>query len=144
MKRLECLDGLRGVLAIYVLLGPMAPSAAAPRWIAQALSHGGAAVDVFFMLSGLVIFRSLPFLVARIARIFPVYLTMLAVALCVQALPVDFARLPWVGPDSPARDIWSSGWPAHWPAEIVLHLGMLHGVLPDGVLPGVWVSFLGS
>ena len=152
MKRLECLDGLRGVLAIYVLLGHMAPFAAAPRWIAQALSHGGAAVDVFFMLSGLVIlrslesfrFRPLPFLVARVARIFPVYLTMLAVALCVQALPVDFARLPWVGPDSPARDIWSSGWPAHWPAEIMLHLGMLHGVLPDGVLPGVWVSFLGS
>lgn len=57
MKRLECLDGLRGVLAVYVMLGHMAPFAALPSWIAGSLSHGGAAVDVFFMLSGLVILR---------------------------------------------------------------------------------------
>ena len=59
MKRLECLDGLRGVLACYVMLGHMAPFAALPVWITGPLSHGGAAVDVFFILSGLVIVRSL-------------------------------------------------------------------------------------
>ena len=52
MKRLECLDGLRGVLAVYVMLGHMAPFAVLPRWIISALAHGGAAVDVFFILSG--------------------------------------------------------------------------------------------
>jgi len=152
MKRLECLDGLRGLLAVYVLLGHMAPFAAMPHWAAQALSHGGAAVDVFFMLSGLVILRSLeslqfrirPFLVARAARIFPLYLVLFAAALCVQPLPVDYARLPWIGPHSPAHDIWSQGWPAHWPADILLHLGMLHGMLPNALLPGAWVSLLGS
>ena len=79
MKRLECLDGLRGVLAVYVMLGHMAPFAALPNWIAGLFSHGGAAVDVFFMLSGLVILRSLescrfqarPFLILRVTRIFP-------------------------------------------------------------------------
>ena len=152
MRRLYCLDGLRGLLATYVLLGHMAPFAAIPYPIAHALSHGGAAVDVFFMLSGLVILRSLeslryqpvPFLTARIARIYPVYLVMFTAAVAVQAVPVNFAQMPWIGPVSPARDIWSTGWPAHAPAEIGAHLLMLHGVLPQGYLPDAWVSFLGS
>ena len=75
MKRLECLDGLRGLLATYVLLGHMAPFAVLPGWLQDLLSHGGAAVDVFFVLSGLVITQSLdkvhgeavPFLYARAA-----------------------------------------------------------------------------
>jgi peptidoglycan/LPS O-acetylase OafA/YrhL len=152
MKRLECLDGLRGVLAVYVMLGHVAPFAMIPIWIAQPLSHGGAAVDVFFILSGLVIVQSLEsfgwrgrgFLIARAARTFPVYLAMLALAVAVQALPTDFARLPWIGADSPARDIWSVGWPRAWVAELAAHLTMTHGLLPDAIVPGAWVSFLGS
>ena len=46
MKRLDCLDGLRGVLAVYVMLGHMAPFSALPGWMTGPLSHGGAAVDV--------------------------------------------------------------------------------------------------
>jgi peptidoglycan/LPS O-acetylase OafA/YrhL len=152
MKRLECLDGLRGVLAVYVMLGHMAPFSALPSWVAGPLSHGGAAVDVFFILSGLVILRSLescrfaarPFLISRIARIFPVYLTMLAAGIAVQALPASFDAMPWVRPDSLARDIWSQGWPHHWAVEIAAHLTMTHGLFPNGVLPDVWVSFLGA
>jgi peptidoglycan/LPS O-acetylase OafA/YrhL len=152
MKRLECLDGLRGVLAVYVMLGHVAPFAMIPRWIAQPLSHGGAAVDVFFILSGLVIVQSLEsfgwrargFLIARVARTYPVYLAMLAVAVAVQALPLDFSRMPWIAADSQARDIWSGGWPRGWVIEIATHLTMTHGLLPDTVVPGAWVSFLGS
>ncbi len=152
MKRLECLDGLRGVLAVYVMVGHMAPFSALPDWTIRLLSHGGAAVDVFFVLSGMVIVRSLeshgyaarPFLVARVARIFPVYLAMFAVAVAAQAVPVSFAAMPWIGPDSLARDIWASGWPAHWGVEIAAHLTMTHGLFPNGVLPDVWVSFLGA
>lgn len=152
MKRLQCLDGLRGVLAVYVMLSHMAPFAVIPSWLTRALSHGGAAVDVFFILSGLVIVRSLegfgyrarPFLVARVARIFPVFLAMFAVALAVQPIPAGFDRLEWIRADSPARDIWSGGWPRDWVAEIAAHLTMTHGLLPDGVLPNAWVSFLGA
>lgn len=152
MKRLECLDGLRGVLAVYVLLGHMAPFAALPDWIVRPVSHGSAAVDVFFALSGLVIMRSLescgygtqPFLIARIARIFPLYLVLFALALCVQPLPIDYPSLPWIAASSPAHEIWSSGWPAFWPAQVIAHLGMLHGLFPNAILPGVWISLLGS
>jgi peptidoglycan/LPS O-acetylase OafA/YrhL len=152
MKRLECLDGLRGVLAVYVMLGHMAPFSALPDWITHPLSHGGAAVDVFFILSGLVIIRSLescrfaarPFLISRVARIFPVFLVMFAIGIAVQPLPVPFAAMPWIKSDSLALDIWSQGWPVHWIAEISAHLTMTHGLFPNGVLPDVWVSFLGA
>ena len=152
MKRMECLDGLRGVLAVYVMLGHVAPFALIPAWIAQPLSHGGAAVDVFFILSGLVIVQSLEsfgwhgrgFLIARVARTYPVYLAMFALAVAVQALPTEFARMPWIAADSPARDIWSGGWPSAWITEIAAHLTMTHGLLPDAIVPGAWVSFLGS
>ena len=152
MKRLECLDGLRGVLAFYVLLTHMAPFAVLPAGIAWLLSHGESAVDVFFVLSGLVIVRSLehynyrarPFLVARIARIFPVFLPVFAFAVLVQPIAIDFVGMPWIGPDSPAREIWSAGWPTAWVPELVAHLTMLHGVFPNAILPNVWVSFLGA
>ncbi len=152
MKRLECLDGLRGLLALYVMLGHMAPFAALPGWMQNAVSHGGAAVDVFFMLSGLVIAQSLlgfggqatPFLIARAARIFPVFLPVFALAVAVEPWSCGFERMPWVGPDSAARAICATIWPRGWLAEILAHLSMTHGLFPNGILPDIWISFLGA
>jgi peptidoglycan/LPS O-acetylase OafA/YrhL len=152
MKRLECLDGLRGALAIYVMLGHMAPFATMPAWLQRALSHGGAAVDVFFILSGFVIIRSLercawrarPFLAARIVRIFPVFLVVFPTAVLLDLLPDAFKIMPWVPPGSAAFGIWTQGWPTFWVQEIALHVVMVHGLVPDWLLPDAWVSFLGA
>ncbi|PPQ35511.1 acyltransferase family protein [Rhodopila globiformis] len=152
MKRLFCLDGVRGLLAVYVLLGHMAPFAVLPGWAESVVSHGGAAVDLFFILSGLVIAASLqrfhcqarPFLIARVARIFPVFLPVFAFAVVLQAWPCGFNHMPWIGPTGAARSICSGAWPSTWAAEIAAHLTMTHGLFPNGVLPDVWVSFLGS
>jgi peptidoglycan/LPS O-acetylase OafA/YrhL len=152
MKRLESFDGLRGVLAVYVLLGHMAPFAVLPDALQAAVSHGGAAVDVFFVLSGLVITQSLlhaggqaaPFLVTRVARIFPVFLAVFAVAVLVQPWSCGFENMPWVGQDDVARAICVSGWPRAWLPEIAAHLTMTHGLFPYAVWPHVWVSFLGA
>ncbi|MDQ2803547.1 MAG: acyltransferase [Pseudomonadota bacterium] len=152
MRRLQCLDGLRGVLAAYVLVSHMAGFAALPAWATQPFSHGEAAVDTFFILSGMVILRSLesfhcrsvPFIAARAARTLPAFLAVFAVALVLQPLPTALPSMPWIGPESPARAIWSEGWPATWRIEIAAHLTMTHGIFPDGALPHVWVSFLGA
>ncbi|MGE4043980.1 MAG: acyltransferase family protein [Acetobacteraceae bacterium] len=152
MKRLECLDGLRGLLAVYVMVSHMAPFAVLPPWVAHAASHGGAAVDVFFILSGLVIVGSLekyhhqvrPFLIARAARIFPVFLAVFAFALAVQPIPRGFQHMDWLPPDSLARGLWAEGWPRLWPLDILAHLTMTHGLFPNGVLPHVWISLLGA
>jgi peptidoglycan/LPS O-acetylase OafA/YrhL len=152
MRRMDSLDGARGLLALYVLLSHVAPFAVLPDWLQRVLSHGGAAVDVFFVLSGLVITQSLlhagghavPFLVARIARIFPVFLAVFAVAIAVEPLSCGFERMPWIGLDDDARAICVDAWPRAWLPEIAAHLTMTHGLFPKLVLPDVWVSFLGS
>ncbi len=155
MPRLLCLDGLRGLLASYVLVSHLAPFLALPPpldRVAAAASHGTAAVDMFFVLSGLVIMGSLdsfawqplPFLIARASRIFPVFLVVFAASIGVEALPDPLPAMPWVAADSLAHGIWSTGWPAAWGAHVLAHLTMTHGLLPDGSLPYAWVSFLGA
>ncbi len=152
MKRLDSLDGVRGVLAMYVMLGHMAPFALLPTRLQDAVSHGGAAVDVFFVLSGLVITQSLrhadgqaaPFLVARVARIFPVFLAVFAVAVAVAPTSCGFEYMPWIGTGDVARAICVKSWPAAWLPEILAHLTMTHGLFPYVIWPHVWVSFLGS
>jgi peptidoglycan/LPS O-acetylase OafA/YrhL len=152
MRRLTCLDGLRGVLACYVMLSHTLPFAPLPRWLHWLFQHGGAGVDVFFILSGLVIvqslasfsYRPLPFLIARVTRIYPVFLVVFVAAVAVQPLATGFERMAWIGPDSPARDIWSGGWPSRWGIFVATHLSMTHGLFPNGVLPDVWVGFLGA
>ncbi len=156
MARLHCLDGLRGALATYVMISHVAPFATLPDWLADALSHGRAGVDAFFVLSGMVIVQSLQahgyrrgrFLAARAWRIFPVFLPVFALAVAVQALDGRMGAglwdaLPWIGPDSPARTLWSFSFPPHWQASILAHLTMTHGLFPDAVLPDVWMGFLG-
>ena len=152
MHRLECLDGLRGLLAVYVLLGHMAPFAVLPGGLQLALSHGGAAVDVFFALSGLVITQSLlhaggraaPFLIARFARIYPVFLLVFVFAAIVHPWSCGFEDMPWIGPENAARTICVMADPHGRLAEIAAHLTMTHGLFPNGVLKDVWVSYLGS
>ena len=155
MQRLRCLDGLRGLLAVYVLLSHMMPFVALPErlgWIAGLFSHGMAGVDMFFILSGLVIMQSLrsfdyrpaPFLIARAARIFPAFLVVFAFAMGVETLETRFDQMPWIAPNSVAREIWSAGWPKDWWAHVLAHLTMTHGLIPDGSLPFAWVSFLGA
>jgi len=115
MKRLVCLDGLRGVLACYVMLSHTMPFAPLPRWLHWLFQHGGAGVDMFFILSGLVIMQSLvsfryqpaPFLIARVARIYPVFLVSFAFAVAIQPLETGFERMAWIGADSQAHYIWS-------------------------------------
>jgi peptidoglycan/LPS O-acetylase OafA/YrhL len=152
MKRLECLDGVRGLLAVYVLLGHMAPFAVLPGSVQRILSHGGAAVDVFFILSGLVITQSLlhadgkamPFLISRIARIYPVFLLVFGLSAVVHPWSCGFEDMPWIGPENAARTICVMADPHGRLAEIVAHLTMTHGLFPNGVLKDVWVSYLGA
>jgi peptidoglycan/LPS O-acetylase OafA/YrhL len=157
LPRLHCLDGLRGALAAYVMAAHMAPFVVMPAWLAFIFAHGGAAVDAFFVLSGLVIVQSLAahgwrrrrFLAARAWRIFPVFLWVFAIALALQAAGVTsddhvWDALPWIAPDSDAHNSWSIGWPDYWLVSIVAHLTMTHGLFPDAVAPNLWVSYLGA
>lgn len=121
-QRFASLDGLRGLLAMYVLVSHMAPFAGLPAWAVRPLSHGEAAVDVFFILSGMVIVRSLQnfgcdrrrFLLARAARTLPAFFTVFVLAVPIQLLPTALAAMPWIAADNPGRVIWSAGLPTDW------------------------------
>lgn len=156
MGRLVRFDGLRGLLALYVTAGHLVPFLPLPPLamrLAQAfVSHGLAAVDLFFALSGLVIVQSLArfggdrrrFLAARARRLLPVYLVVLAgAALLMLAAGSPYAAMNWIAPNAPARAIWPSGPPRHPVLEILAHLLFVHGALPHAVLPDAPFALLG-
>jgi peptidoglycan/LPS O-acetylase OafA/YrhL len=119
-KRIEVLDGLRGVAGGMVVLAHASlfahPSAAGARW----------AVDLFFVLSGFLITRILlgnratgerawAFWLSRAARIFPVYyLTVMVVWLATRDALAPWAavylsnyRYAITGAPSPLNHTWS-------------------------------------
>ena len=149
MGRLKRLDGIRGLLAVYVMLGHALPLTVAPARIQSLFRHGEAAVDIFFALSGLVIAFSLqrfggafrPFITARARRLLPVYLLVLSASIAIGLLGDPLRSLPWAG--GQARGIVSATLPTPlWP-HVLAHITLLHGVIPQPVLPYAYVTLLG-
>jgi len=151
MQRLVRLDGLRGVLAVYVMLGHAMPFTVLPAWLTAPLHHGEAAVDLFFCLSGLVVINSLehfgyraaPFFAARAWRLLPVYWSVLAIAVALMFLGSPVPAMPWVTPGSAAASFWALKPPATFGWDLALHVLLLHGLVPQGVLPWGFVALLG-
>jgi peptidoglycan/LPS O-acetylase OafA/YrhL len=149
MERLSRLDGLRGVLAVYVMIGHALPFSAVPRWLAGPFHHGEAAVDLFFALSGLVIFNSLerfnyrfwPFLRGRARRLLPVYFSVLGLAVVVICVGSPLSAMPWISPTSYAGLLWALPPRLLW--HILAHATLVHGLIPQGVLPWAWITVLG-
>lgn len=156
--RFRALDGLRGLLALYILTGHTIPFLWLPGgfgWVTVIVSHGRAAVDLFFALSGLVILQALEhgglpgrsgaghFLALRAGRLLPVYCLALGLACLALAAGNPFAAMPWLGPNSPARTMLEAQWPPHPGLHIAAHLLLLHGLLPPLLLPGTDYAILG-
>jgi peptidoglycan/LPS O-acetylase OafA/YrhL len=149
MQRLSRLDGLRGILAVYVMTGHALPYTAIPHFLAAPFNHGEAAVDLFFALSGLVIVNSFerchdqfwPFMQNRARRLLPVYFTVLTLAVLVICLGSPLAAIPWISPTSNAGLFWELPPQLIW--HILAHATLLHGLLPQGVLPWAWITVLG-
>jgi peptidoglycan/LPS O-acetylase OafA/YrhL len=155
--RLRALDGLRGLLALYILTGHTVPFLCLPArlgWIGGIVSHGRAAVDLFFILSGMVILRSLDggnlsqvsarsFLAARARRLLPVYGLALSFAVAVLCLGDPFAAMRWLPPTGAAHDIAEAHWPQPWLAHLAAHATLTQGLLPPALLPNAEFSILG-
>lgn len=151
------LEGLRGVLAWWVVLSHLLgisgyfdrDLSGLPRLVAK----GSEAVDGFIILSGFVIFLLLDksrdsyriFLFRRFLRLYPVYVVCFFAA--VLLAPVELrllAALPWrahpqiQGHLQGVQESLAYFWP-----HIAAHLTMLHGLLPNEVLPNSVAAFLG-
>lgn len=113
-----------------------------PRWL-MPLRSGTLAVDVFIILSGFVIASLLgrerlpwlPFMVRRWFRLFPAYAVCLLLgffALGAMGRLGDAANLGDVGTLIRSRWVQTED---HLAAHAAAHALMLHGVLPNEILP---------
>lgn len=156
LDRLGVLEGLRGFLALYVVLDhslEYSGYVAERAWSVFYLRAGHCAVDVFIILSGFVIFCLLDkrtedyrtFLMRRFLRLYPVAIVMFAVAVPVSLL--RYWNVTHADAYSSAEQIHAvtstiHSWWDHWLWNTLLHGTLLHGVVPDGVLPHASEAFL--
>ncbi len=129
MKHIKEFDGLRGLLALWVFVAHTVEHG--PYWAATRFIHANWAVDIFIILSGFVIFHLLSsgedyrsFLTRRWFRLFPVFAVCFLVALALYAgLRIDDELAFGIGAQT------------NLSPHLVTHATMLHGVVPNEVLP---------
>lgn len=149
--RLPGLEGLRGLMALWVVLGHCGnylghyPGANPPSWMKLFLLTS-VPVDVFIALSGFVIFRMLSrrpetlysrYIVRRARRILPIYLVAIALAVLFMSFRYEaYLLAPWRAMDSiiEYRAAYASTQDNLW-FHVVAHVTLLHGLIPDDLLP---------
>lgn len=156
-SRVDELESLRGVMALWVVIGHVLLSFPAPSaldgFMWRILCDNVRAVDLFIILSGFAIFHLLGassdsysrYLSRRFLRLFPAYIICFAAS--VAMLPIADAAAGSVLPltqraiDRLSIDHDSA---AHFWAHIGAHMTMLHGMIPSNRLPATDYAFLGQ
>jgi peptidoglycan/LPS O-acetylase OafA/YrhL len=159
MPRFTAIEGARAWLAWGVVLSHINQSLGLDEmfgghwvWAARA----GEGVFVFIAISGFVITHLVldkhepypRYLLRRAFRLFPAYWIGYAIALAVLPFAVaSLAHMPWANDPAYTWDTLIYNWSdamAHnaWP-QILLHLLLLQGVVPDSVLPFSGTAVLG-
>ncbi|OYV33836.1 MAG: hypothetical protein B7Z81_10865, partial [Acidocella sp. 20-61-6] len=149
MGRMRRLDGLRGVLAVYVMMGHALPFTDVPGWVAGCFQHGEGAVNLFFALSGLVIMNSLerfggafwPFMRGRALRLLPVYFLVLGGSVALLLAGDPLVAMPWVG--TAGREIMEPVAPPDFVWHLLAHIFLVQGLIPQAVLPYAALTLLG-
>ena len=157
--RLNTIEGLRGYLALWVVVCHVLWASGIPldrTWgisVLRVLRQGAYAVDIFVVVSGFVIFLLLDtqkmtyqkFVLRRYFRLFPLFVTLFIVSIPISQLSMWNAlhASQYLTPEqvmelSEHMRLWWQNLYAHIP----LHLTMLHGTVPESVLPDSPGSFL--
>lgn len=122
---------------------------------AKFLCAGWYAVDVFVIISGFVIFYLLDnkaesyrsFLTRRFFRLWPLFILLFLISIPVSRVSImNLGLFAEAFPDSPVAgkgEEWIHSWWDHIGAHLMIHLPMLHGVIPDKFLPMSPIAFLG-
>ena len=133
--RLEFLDALRGLAAVYVLVYHMLllpqPNLLAPRWAEKVALNGGTGVTMFFIVSAFSLYYTMPlrlrersptfnFYLHRFFRIAPLFYFLIAATL--------------------VRDAWAFG-VRHSLPEIGASMAFLFNLIPTRQEGFVWVSW---
>ncbi|MGI3167285.1 acyltransferase family protein [Pseudooceanicola sp. 200-1SW] len=143
---------VRCLMAWWVVVAHMLQMVGGVFWLPEplfdALNRPGRAVNVFIVLSGFVITHLRlanpepypAYILRRGFRVYPIYLVCLALALAVSPLLPAAQVTPWSdGAGDLAR--WQEQWD-NFGAHMLLHLTLLHGTVPETVLPYASGTFL--
>ena len=145
-RRIPEFEALRGVLALWVLVGHVVKhSGYAPEDLGLfgLVAAPGAAVDVFIILSGFVIFSLLDgrdltysaFAIQRFFRLFPLFaVVLLASAPLISAQEAWLDTFPWQTPFIRGCAEIARASREYLAPHVAAHLTMLHGLIPDSVM----------
>jgi len=156
MRRIDELESLRGLMALWVLVGHaihLLPISESGNLAIRLLKMNGLAVDVFIILSGFVIFyllesaneRYWPFIVRRFLRLYPCYLLCLVVSILMTQGNLDILQsIPWTTERiAVAQTIILTSLDNFWP-NIASHIVLLQGAVPPSLIPYGEYAFLGQ
>ncbi|HEX8046484.1 acyltransferase family protein [Rhizobium sp.] len=152
MKYVREFEALRGMLAIWVLVGHVASAVAIHGRLFQERFYNEHAVDVFIILSGFAITALIDkrpepyhlYIARRALRIFPAYLFYLAISVAVAGIAVQIWTASPDGSMKVARIGIAADTLAYWPWHLLAHVTGLHGLVPPRFLPFTDYAFLGQ
>ena len=146
-------EGLRGLLACWVALGHALVALPVGASEGRGALFNVDAVDVFIILSGFVIFSLLdgdrktsyfPYLIARFFRIFPVYFLVLIISTALLGFDRQAILTIPHGTATPIRLTLIAAAESHPVAHFIGHLTMLHGAIPEHLLPRTAFTLVGQ
>ncbi|GBE92002.1 acyltransferase family protein [Nostoc cycadae] len=149
-------EGLRGILCWWVVFshillffGITDEDLGSFKFILNASQ----AVNVFIIMSGFFIFSLLnsgrenykQFITRRFLRIFPAYFVCLVFSILLTDISVQaLQNLPWKAEKNLIRlQIFQDSLDYFW-QHLIAHITMLHGVIPDSMLPSSSFTFIGQ
>ncbi|WP_429930876.1 acyltransferase family protein [Agrobacterium vitis] len=148
--RITSLEGLRGIMAWWVVLGHVSLTFG---WGLPIVDRNVLAVDVFIILSGFVIARLIDrkaeplglYIARRGFRLFPLYLVVLA--LSTMLLPVQVSAwqdIPFATPTNANRLYLAQQGLESLGQQLIVHVPLLQGLVPDRVLDSAPYTIVGQ
>ena len=145
------IEGMRGWLAWAVVLGHLVSETTLRQvpHLGTVTTMGNHAVKLFILISGFVITNLIlnkreayrTFIVRRALRLYPAYLLGLALGMATRPLAIGLSRLLAVAAGTPAAAAHQPGMLVYC-SHVVLHLLLLHGMVPNNILPNAQFMFL--
>lgn len=152
MKYVRELEGLRGLMALWVVVGHWSTTVALPYALFHTKLYNAYAVDIFVILSGFAIAALLDkkperyrlYLTRRFLRIFPVYLFFLLLSVLLAQVALETWQHAPPGFMHQRRIEIAQASVDYFTAHIVAHATALHGLIPPRWLPDTDFAFLGQ
>ncbi|WP_147150491.1 acyltransferase family protein [Serratia plymuthica] len=152
MKHIKELDGLRGMMALWVVAGHAYEAIPSMTKLIPITLMNDFAVDVFIVLSGFVIFNYLnkngssykTYLTQRAMRLFPIYLVVLALSISSIYFYREILTIAPFSPSTEHRLYQVDTYLSNQMAHLLPHLFLLQGVIPERMLPLAGTTIVGQ